>query len=109
MAALLQTQLDAEPTVTSDDFHDIINPVVPTITNAVFPTLQPALDVSQGNTQQAILQRLSELETMIKDGFGNIMSKLSNTVVSAAHAGGKRRTKKNRRSKMRSKQSSNIY
>ena len=85
MSSLLQSQLDANPTVTADDFSDIKN-------NSVEPILQ----VQTGDTDRAILQRLSELEDMIKDRFDMISSKLSNTVVSSTQSGGKRRTKKRR-------------
>jgi len=101
--------MDSEPTATSDDFSDIINakPIVPTISEG---SVQPVLKVAAGETNQAILQRISELEQIVKDGFDKISSKLSNTVVSAAaQRGGKRRTVRRRRSKMRSKQSSNVY
>ena len=104
--------MDSEPTATSDDFSDIINakPLVSTMTDMTKGNVQPVLKVAPGETNQAILQRISELEQIVKDGFDKISSKLSNTVVSAAaQKGGKRRTVRRRRSKMRSKQSSNVY
>jgi len=85
MAALLQAQTDAQPTTPSNtealqQMGAIQPPVITTTTNpyATQPPLTGAVDNS------AILQRLAELETLVKNGFDKIAGKLSNTVISVS-------------------------
>ena len=104
MSALLQTQLDAQPTLSSNDFMDIINtpPAVSTMTDMSQDPVQPKLVVGSNDTHQTILQRISQLEEIVRDGFDKITSKLSNTAVTAVTAvkqkGGRGKTMKKRRS-----------
>ena len=52
MSALLQTQLDAQPTLSSNDFMDIINtpPAVSTMTDMSQDPVQPKLVVGSNDT-----------------------------------------------------------
>jgi len=59
---------------------------------------QPSLKMESSNNS-VVLQRLNEIESLIKGGFDQITKKLSNTVVSAGHRGGARRRTKRARSK----------
>jgi hypothetical protein len=100
MAALLQAQADAQPTTTISDIDSLqqlgVIQVPSTTTNPY--SVQPAL--KGATSSDAVLQRLTEIETMIKNGFDKIASKLANTMIMAkSQGGGKRRrsTKKRRR------------
>ena len=120
MAALLQAQADAQPTPTLSDLDTLQQMRViqiPSTTTMGSYSIQPPLTGVVDNS--AVLQRLAELESLVKTGFNEITSKLANTVISvsatpapilaSAHVpikgGGRRhKTKRSKRKlKMRSK------
>jgi len=110
MAALLQAQADAQPTSTLSDIDALqqmgVVQTPPTTTVAPY-SVQPPLAGVVDNS--AVLQRLTELETLVKTGFSEITGKLANTMISvsaipAPTRGGRRtRRRQKRKSKMRSK------
>jgi len=105
MADLLQAQADAKPTSTISDMEALERMSViqePSTTTLAPYSVQPALNGVVDNS--AVLQRLTEMETMIQGGFDKIAAKLANTMIKAAepavtHAGGRRLSAKRRKSK----------
>ena len=85
MADLLQAQADAQPTPTISDMEALeqlsVIPAPSTTTLGPY-SVQPALQGVVDNS--AVLQRLTELETMIQSGFDKITGKLANTMITAA-------------------------
>ena len=110
-SALLDAQADAQPTSTVSDIENLeaLGVIqIPSTTTANPYLSQPPLQGVVDNS--AVLQRLTELEEKIKEGFDSVSSKLANTMITVASAppstqrGGRtRRSKKTRRSRMRSK------
>jgi len=70
-------------------------------TGLSFP--QPPLQGVADNS--AVLQRITELEALVKSGFDRINSKLANTVISvsatpvSAQRGGRKKTRRSRRTR----------
>ena len=108
MADLLQAQADAQPTPTISDMEALeqlsVIPAPSTTTLGPY-SVQPALQGVVDNS--AVLQRLTELETMIQGGFDKITAKLANTMITAStkQMGGKRRKTRHRKSSKRNTRS----
>ena len=102
--SLLQEQKDsAESMQTISDMGALeqMGIIAPTSTKGDIPySIQPPLKVESDNSSE-ILQRLNEIESLMKSGFDEITRKLSNTVVSVAQKAGRRRTRRVRSKKYR--------